>query len=60
MDVVGLGCSCIDILEVVSRIPGADEELEAIETIYQGGGEVATALLVLAELGSSTGYSLIF
>ena len=30
------------------------------ETIYQGGGEVATALLVLAELGSSTGYSLIF
>jgi len=37
VDVVGLGCSCIDILEVVSRIPDVDEELEYNETIYQGG-----------------------
>jgi len=60
VDVIGLGCSCIDILEVVSRIPDVGEELEAIKTIYQGGGEVATALVALAKLGSFTGYSLIF
>ena len=55
-DVVGLGCSCLDFLGVVPRIPGLDEEIEMLESTQQGGGEVATALVTLAKLGASVAY----
>ena len=56
LDVVGLGCACFDFLGVVPYMPGVDEEIDMLETSQQGGGEVATALVALANLGSSVGY----
>ena len=55
-DVIGLGCSCIDFLGIVPHLPRLDEEVEMIESMQQGGGEVATALVTLARLGSSVAY----
>ncbi len=55
-DVIGLGCSCVDLLAVVPQFPGPDEEITAVEAAQQGGGEVATALVTLARLGSSACY----
>ena len=55
-DVVGLGCSCLDFFGVVPRFPGLDEEVEMFQSVQQGGGEVATALVTLAKLGPSTTY----
>ena len=52
-DVVGLGCCCLDFLGVLPRLPELDEEIQLLETSQQGGGEVATALVALAQLGSS-------
>jgi sulfofructose kinase len=55
-DVIGLGCSCIDFLGIIPYMPGLDEEIEMLQTSQQGGGEVATALVALAKLGSSVAY----
>ena len=55
-EVVGLGCSCFDLLGVVPHLPGPDEEIRMLETKQQGGGEVATALVALARLGCSVAY----
>ena len=55
-DVIGLGCSCVDMLAVVPTFPQPGQEITAVETAQQGGGEVATALVTLARLGSSTCY----
>jgi sulfofructose kinase len=55
-DVVGLGNSCLDILGVVPHIPGLDEKIEMSNTSLQGGGEVGTALVALAKLGSSAAF----
>ncbi len=55
-DVIGLGCSCIDFLGIVPRLPRLDEEIEMVDSMQQGGGEVATALVTLARLGASTAY----
>ncbi len=52
-DVVGLGCCCLDFLGVIPRLPELDEEIQLLQTSQQGGGEVATALVALAKLGSS-------
>ena len=55
-DVVGLGASCLDFIGVVPKFPKRDEEIEMLESTYQGGGEVATALVTLAKLGASVSY----
>lgn len=55
-DVVGLGCSCLDFFGIVPRLPGLDEEVQMLQSIQQGGGEVATALVTLAKLGAKTTY----
>jgi sulfofructose kinase len=55
-DVVGLGCACVDFLGVVPYMPGLDEEIQMLEASQQGGGEVATALVALARLGSRAAY----
>jgi sugar/nucleoside kinase (ribokinase family) len=51
-----LGCSCIDFLGIVPRLPRLDEEIELLDSTLQGGGEVATALVTLAKLGVSAAY----
>ena len=55
-DVVGLGCACVDFLGVVPYMPGLDEEIQMLAASRQGGGEVATALVALAKLGSKAAY----
>ena len=55
-DVVGLGCACVDFLGVVPYMPGLDDEIQMLAASRQGGGEVATALVALARLGSTASY----
>ena len=55
-DVIGLGYATFDFLGIVSEMPKFDDEIKMSETSQQGGGEVATALVALAKLGSSVGF----
>lgn len=55
-DVIGLGCACLDMLCVLPHMPEIDDEVQMTESLQQGGGEVATALVTLAKLGASTAY----
>ncbi|MEE2709069.1 MAG: PfkB family carbohydrate kinase [Gemmatimonadota bacterium] len=55
-DVIGLGCGCLDFLAIVPNIPELDDEVRSFQSTQQGGGEVATALVALAKLGTSTSY----
>jgi sulfofructose kinase len=52
LDVVGLGVSTLDLLLVVDELPGEESVQRAHESVLQGGGPVATALVALARLGS--------
>ncbi len=53
-DVIGLGVSTLDLLMVVDELPGEESVQRAHESVLQGGGPVATALVALARLGSRT------
>jgi sugar/nucleoside kinase (ribokinase family) len=53
-DVVGLGVSTLDFLQVVDELPADEVVQQARESLIQGGGPVATALVALARLGSRT------
>ena len=54
-DVVGIGCSAVDYLGVVSKMPAnLDAKIWMDEFSKQGGGLVATALVALARLGAKT------
>lgn len=52
--VVGLGQCALDVLGRLPRYPEVDSKAELTETLIQGGGPVATALVTLARLGSET------
>lgn len=52
--VVGLGQCCWDILGQLDDWPQQDQKAEIFDPLEQGGGPVATALVTLARLGSST------
>ncbi len=54
LDVVGLGVCTVDFLQVVDELPGRESVQKARESLLQGGGPVATALVALARLGSRT------
>jgi sugar/nucleoside kinase (ribokinase family) len=53
-DVVGLGVSTLDLLLVVDELPGEEGVQRALESVLQGGGPVATAMVALVRLGSHT------
>jgi sulfofructose kinase len=53
-DVVGLGVSTLDFLQVVEDFPADERVQQARDSLIQGGGPVATAMVTLARLGSST------
>lgn len=53
-EVVGLGVSTVDLIHVVDELPGQELVQKAHQTLLQGGGPVATALVTLARLGSRT------
>ena len=55
-DVVGLGCCCLDLLGIIPGMPEVGDEIELLDLSQQGGGEVATALVALAKLGSSVAF----
>jgi len=55
-DVLGIGCSALDIVLEVPRPPEPDEKLRADHLRVQGGGLVATALVAVARLGGSAAY----
>ncbi len=50
--VIGLGAATWDHLYLVSTFPGHEGVQEALASRFQGGGPVATALCVLAKLGT--------
>jgi sugar/nucleoside kinase (ribokinase family) len=50
-DVIGLGASTIDVLTLVKRFPARREVQEALSTVIQGGGPVATAMVAVSRLG---------
>ena len=53
-DVVGLGASALDLLQVVDELPGGECVQQASNYALQGGGPIATAMVALARLGSRT------
>ena len=55
-DVIGLGCACLDFLGVVPTKPEMDDQVWMVDSIQQGGGKAATALVTLAKLGVSTAF----
>jgi sugar/nucleoside kinase (ribokinase family) len=53
-DVVGLGVSTLDLVMLVDQLPGSELVQRAHQSLLQGGGPVATALVALARLGCRT------
>jgi sulfofructose kinase len=53
-DVIGLGASSLDIVNLVDHFPQTEEVQQAFELILSGGGPVATAIVTLARLGART------
>jgi sugar/nucleoside kinase (ribokinase family) len=53
-DVVGIGASALDNLSVIDGYPIEDERIEVEGFTWQGGGNVATALVAVARLGGNT------
>jgi sulfofructose kinase len=53
-DVIGLGVSTLDLLMLVDDLPGEESVQRAHQSVLQGGGPVATAMVTLARLGSRT------
>jgi sugar/nucleoside kinase (ribokinase family) len=51
IDIVGLGASTIDVLTLVEHFPKRREVQQALSTVIQGGGPVATALVTVSRLG---------
>ncbi|OHB28578.1 MAG: hypothetical protein A2X84_03630 [Desulfuromonadaceae bacterium GWC2_58_13] len=54
--VVGVGQCSLDLLGRVAQYPPVDQKAELKEVLIQGGGPVATALVVLSRLGVSTAF----
>ena len=55
MDVIGIDHPCIDFLAHVDKIPPTNKGTRLKESGWQGGGNVATALVALGRLGIKTG-----
>ena len=55
-EIVGIGSSVYDILMVTDGFPDEDTKMEGLQTIVQGGGPCATALVAAAKLGISSAY----
>ena len=54
IDVIGLGASTMDVLTLVDHFPKGREVQQALSTVIQGGGPVATALVTVSRLGGRT------
>ncbi|MFZ0450275.1 MAG: PfkB family carbohydrate kinase [Desulfatiglandaceae bacterium] len=56
-DVLGLGQCSLDCIGKVDAYPPPDVKCECSETVIQGGGPVATALVALSRWGISCGFA---
>lgn len=54
LDLVGIGMSMIDSLNVVDELPSEEGVTEVLEHRIQGGGPVPTAIVAAAKLGART------
>ena len=54
--IIGIGSSVYDTLMVVERFPDEDTKMQGVETVVQGGGPCATALVAARRLGVSAAY----
>ena len=54
IDVIGLGASTMDVLTLVDHFPNGREVQQALSTVIQGGGPVATAMVTISRLGGRT------
>ncbi len=54
--VIGIGSSVYDVLMVLNSFPVEDTKMEGSETVVQGGGPCATALVAAAKLGVPSAY----
>ena len=55
-DVVGLGLNSVDVLCELNTFPAFNSKSEASNIAYQGGGQVATAMVALSRLGLNVSY----
>lgn len=56
-DVLGFGAIAVDDLLYVEQYPPADAKMPVSDTVRQGGGLTATALVAVARLGGSAAYA---
>ena len=54
MDVAGIGWPCVDELISIEKLPVTDRGARTLESSWQYGGKVPTALVALARLGYKT------
>lgn len=55
-DCIGFGLATLDYISLISAFPKPGLKLEAVESIIDGGGPVATAMAALAKLGHTCSY----
>ena len=55
VEIAGLGFCGLDYLCIVPRIP-IDDKVEIIQSLIQGGGPAATAIVTAARLGARTAF----
>jgi ribokinase len=55
-DVVGIGGTTVDHLNVVDHFPEKDEKIVPLWSSIQGGGQAATAIACLGRLGAKTAF----
>lgn len=55
-DVVGVGCTTVDMVAVVDPFPQPDQKVMVKELTQQGGGLVSTGLVAVARLGGKARY----
>ena len=55
-DVVGLGLNSVDLLCELGTFPVFNSKSEARNINYEGGGQVATAMVALSRLGLNVSY----
>ncbi len=55
-DVLGIGTAAVDDLLLVERFPEADSKVNILESIRQGGGQTATAMVAAARQGARAAF----
>lgn len=53
--IIGLGYCSVDYLSIVPHIP-VDDKVEIVQSLIQGGGPAATAIVTVAKLGAETSF----